>query len=154
MKELITALADLELKTLETKMLSEDKHLISTRTLRDRIERQVDLSDENRDREYLMTIGLGQVMQSRLYVNGYRSVRTGYFVNLDKCDNVPYLYALLQNEDLQIAEKTVVKKKIEALMKKKRDPQCSLIFDGSEIVGISNPPTEDEVIEMVEQDAV
>ena len=112
MKEMITAITDFELKALETKMLSDDKHLISTYTLRKRIEDQFDLSDESRDREYLMAIGLGQIIQSRLYANGYRSVRMGYFVNLDKCENVPYLYALLQNEDILVKEKAAVKKKI------------------------------------------
>lgn len=138
---------DQEITYLEIEMDDARKHLISTETLRNRAIPHFDIATDSETADYFVDVGIGQVMQSRLHARGYRSVRRGYFVNLDRCDSLEYLTALLGNSELDIESREKVMKKI----KEKRDGQTSIDFATGTI---HVPMTEEEFMREIEADAV
>ena len=81
---------DTIINLLENRMKREGKHLLRTDTIFRLVTSHIDLTDELPEREELMSIGIKQVIQSRLYAHGYFSIQTGYFVNVEQCENLYY----------------------------------------------------------------
>ena len=138
---------DQEIVFIEIEMEQLNKHLISTETLMQRALPHFDIDAGTDSTEYFTDVGVRQVMQSRLYAHGYRSVRRGYFVNLDRCDSLEYLQALLGNSELDVENREKVMRKI----KEKRDAQTSMDFATGTI---HVPMTEEEFMREIEADAV
>lgn len=143
----ITNIVDHEIELLEISMEHQEKHLISTDTLKERCLAHIDIDTGNDDTEWLSKIGFGQVIQSRLYAHGYRSVRTGFFVNFDKVTDIEYLAALLANAETNVLEKEMIKEQI----KKKCDGQGFLNPETMEVV---MPMNEEEFMQKIMADAV
>ena len=151
MKEKITELVDLGIENIELQMHEEKKHLIDTRTLKEFVLCHVDIFDKDHDKNWLISIGLGQVIQSRLYYAGYRSVEIGYFVKLSTCTDIPYLSRLLKNQDVAINEKQLIRSRI----KDQLDGQGRIVFDDNgEPTGTDFNMTQEEFMEKVVADSV
>lgn len=133
----------------------QNKGVIRTSTLRRMVEeyRGVDISDKNEIREYLMSAGLGQVIQKRLQERDYRSVKEGLFVNLEKCDNLHFLKQLFENEDLLIKDKEKVQRRIESIIKKHTDQQGYFDLSSPDLYVKFNI-TEEELIAELEANAI
>lgn len=138
---------DEEITLMEIEMESVGKHLISTESLRSRAMPHFDIDAGTETTERFTEIGIGQVMQQRLYVRGYRSVRRGYFVNLDRCDSLEYLTALLGNVELDVESREKVMRKI----KEQRENQLSFDFENG---SIHIPMNEEQFMKHIEADAV
>ena len=150
MKNRVTEIISIEIELIESEMEQFDKHVIRTATLKDRCMNHLDFDCGNDETEYCTTVGFSQVIQSQLYNHGYRSVRRGLFVNLERCESLPYLQAMEDNEDLDVKTKQIVLAKI----KERKDGQSRMKFDGAEFVGYIEMPNEEDFIEMLEADAV
>ena len=138
---------------IEMEMATGRKHAIKTETIKRRCNLKYPISGED-DFSYLATVGLAQIIQSQLYERGYRSVRTGIFVNFNSCNDPHYLNAMLENADGLEQEKVMSKKKLIGEFKKKKDPQISFYFDDQGIPHLKVPMTEEEFLEKLEADAV
>lgn len=153
MKNTISIITDACLDVIEARMNEQQKGVIRTKTLRKMILRRkgVEITDDNPISEYLKKTGLGQVMEQRLKARDYRSVRKGLFVNLEKCSNLHFLNALLENEELLIKDKEAVKRRISKVIKKNTDPQG--YFDSPDMEVKFNI-TEEELIAELEANAI
>lgn len=129
------------------------RHAIKTATIRARCASYIDLSCDSEDAEYLAGIGFGQIIQSCLNNRGFRSIREGMFINLDKCTDIEYLTALYKNAEISAEERIVIRDRISALAQK-HDGQSSLIIEGNKILGIREGMTEEEFMRRLEADAV
>ena len=136
---------------IEDRMESNQKHLISTETLKREVRKHLHLSAEGDDSNYCMETGFNHAISSRLYENGYRSVRKGYFVNLDRCKDVDYLMALSQNADLLSEEKAIVSARIREIKNSRCDGQYRWDLETGEIVEMLN---EEQFMEKIVEDAV
>lgn len=143
----VTQIIDIEIELMEGILATQGKHLISTDTLKRRCIDHFVIDTGNADTEYLASIGFAQAMQSRLYAHGYRSVRKGYFINFDRCEDINYLIAMYNNEDGDIRDKQKMLKQIKA----KLDPQIKFTDINCELI---IPMTEEEFMEKIMADAV
>jgi hypothetical protein len=138
---------------LEAKAEDEGKHVIKTGSIKERIPNSIvsDWIDQDTETAYLAKCGLAQVVQSRLYEHGYRSLGNGYFVKLDICKNPEYLVELYNNADTSVRDKMAIRKRI----KEQCDGQAVAIFaqDG-QFVGYEFNKTQEEFYEYVKRDAV
>lgn len=145
------------IETIEAIMQAQKKHVLKTETLIDMVlAKGLDLSDDDENREILLKAGFGQFIQKRLQNRNYRMVRSGYFVRVDICMNESYLIIMLENQDIAIKEKEVVKKRLEEL-KKIRFPsysQLTLFQDENENLVIYEPKTESQFLTELIADAV
>ena len=146
----VTFVIDQEIDLIETLMAQNDKHMISTETLKNRTLLHIVLMSGNDDTEWLADVGLGQAIQSRLWAHGYRSVRRGYFVNLDTCEDVNYLVALYDNADINVSERVMVRERIKKIRNQRCDGQLSFDANGKIII----PITEEEFMSRIIADAV
>lgn len=141
------------IQSLELQAEIEGKHVIKTDSIKQRIPRRMvsDWIDQDTETAYLAKCGLGQVIQSRLYEHGYRSLGNGYFVKLDICNNPEYLVELYNNADTSVRDKIAVRKRI----REQCDGQAVAIFakDG-QFIGYEFNKTQEEFYECVEDDAV
>jgi hypothetical protein len=135
----------------ESMLEDTGKHLISTKTIREQTLARLDLGGINEESEYLIDIGLTQVIQGVLFYHGYRSVGRGYFINLEKCNDPVYLQRLYNRAETSAEAKEAIRIKIEVLKVKYTNPQ--LVFGGIECK-IREPMTEAEFEEMIREDAV
>ena len=144
---------------LEEKAKSENKHLIKTESVLNRLMRRVDLSDDNPIREDYLTSGAKDAINSRLNALGYNSVRLknqcGYFVRIDECLNIAYLNSILLHY-LKITNgyEKQTEERIKAQIKKVRSLKLDgqMYFDGE--MEIQRPISEDEFDLELEADAV
>lgn len=104
----------------------------------------------NDETKRLADIGLGQVIQQRLYNAGYRSIRLSLFVNLDRCVDIEYLSELLRSADIAVEEKEKVRTRIRELRNSRLDGQLRFDEDLQVIV----PINEDEFMEWLLADAI
>lgn len=151
MKNRVTEIISIEIELIESEMERFGKHVIRTATLKDRCMNHLILECGNDETQYLTDIGFGQAIQSGLYTHGYRSVRRGMFVNLERCESLPYLQAMEDNEDLDVKTKQIVLAKIKAL----KDGQSKMKFDTEgNFIEYVEMPNENDFIDMLEADAI
>lgn len=138
---------------IEAEMNVEKKHAIKTDTIKSRCERRFPMEGDD-DFSYLARTGLAQLIQSQLYEKGYRSVRTGVFVNFEVCVDPYYIAAMLDNAEELKDEKLWKRNDLINEFKKKKDPQISFYFDDEGMPHLKIPMTEEEFLEKLEADAV
>ena len=138
---------DQEIVYLEVEMEKFGKHLISTDTLMQRALPHFEIEAGTDSTEYFTDVGVRQVMQTRLYAHGYRSVRRGYFVNLDRCDSYEYLTALLESSETDVKTRAAVMEKI----KEKKDGQTSIDFSNGTV---HVPMNEEQFMQKIKADAI
>ena len=143
---------DLIIRALEGKMQRENKHLIKTETIFDMWRQTRWINDDDPENLRLFECGMRQAMQSRLYENRYFSVDTGYFVNLDQCQNIGYLELIIRNKDTDIEKKVIVRNKIKEL--KGLSGQMVLVPDENNEMFLTETMTEDGLLASLEADAV
>ena len=139
-----------QIEIAEQLMEGQGKHLIRTDSIRERIKDRMNLAGVDDDSDYLVDVGIGQVIQSVLYSRDYRSVQTGYFVNLAKCDNPTYLNRLLANAETAEDAKTRIRMRIKELREQACDQQYRFDINGN----IIKPMTPEEFDRMLEEDAI
>lgn len=137
---------------LEGKLKETNRHLLKTDTIRDMCSNHIDLSDELTEREELLDIGIRQVIQSRLFAHNYFSVQTGYFVNVNECDNLGYLNLMLKSKDNTIKDKIAVRNQIKKL--KGLDGQMTYVPDENNFLTLIETKTTEEIIADLEADAI
>lgn len=145
----ISKIVDQEIRLLESSLDIRHRHVMKTETIRQRVLQYFD-SAEAIINAQLESEGLTQVIQRRLHANGYRSVRKGYFVNLERCFDIPYLNALQQNADITAAERELAAERIRKIREERLDGQ--LYFDKN--MDIYVPMNESEFMVRLERDAV
>lgn len=150
----LSNIIDEEIMLIEAEMEYAKKHVMKTDTLKERVLLHVHFDGKNDETKYVQKVGFGQVIQSRLYANGYRSIRMGLFVNLDRCEDIVYLQTLLKNADLAAEDKAMVRDRIKQLRDTKMTGQIEFDINGSVIKGLISPITEQELMDMLEADAV
>ena len=135
---------------IELQMAETNKHVIRVNTVKARAMEHIVFDGQNEDTKKCTEVGFDQMVHSRLNEHGYRSVRTGRFINLERCDSVIRLEELLKNADTNIEDK----KKIWKRIKDKLDGQMKMSFDGAVLVGYEETMTEEEFLADLEADAV
>ena len=143
---------DTIINLLESQMRHEKKHLLKTDTIIRLVAFRIDLSDELPEREELLAIGIKQVIQGRLYAHGYFSIQTGYFVNIEQCENLFYLQNIIDNKDSTIESKVKARNRIKVL--KGLDGQMVLVPDQTNAVWPQETKTVEELQADIEADAV
>lgn len=143
---------DTIINLLESQMRHEKKHLLKTDTIIRLVALHIDLSDELPEREELLSIGIKQVIQGRLYAHGYFSIQTGYFVNIEQCENLFYLQNIIDNKDSTIESKVKARNRIKVL--KGLDGQMVLVPDQTNAVWPQKTKTAEELQADIEADAV
>lgn len=147
-------IVDTVINTLEVRMKHEGKHLLKTSTVMKHVRMHINLNDDSPEREELMEIGVKQVIQGRLYAHGYFSisaVKTGYFVNIDQCDNLLYLQGVLDNKDGTIEGKIKARNRLKEL--KGLNGQMVFVPDNNGL-NIIETKTQDELNTEIEADAI
>ena len=139
------------ISALEEQMRMEKKHIISTESIQQMALRHIDLTAETEDGEYCAMFGFKQLICQKLYEKNYRSVREGHYVNLDRCEDLDYLFALAQNADIAAEEKADVSKKIEYIKKTRGTGQLRYNLETGELI---DPLTEEEFAAKIAEDAV
>ena len=137
---------------LETQMCGKKKHLLKTDTIFKSVSMHLDLSDDVPEREELLEIGIRQVIQSRLYAHGYFSIQTGYFVNIEECNNLFYLQNIIDNKDTTIDMKVKARNRIKEL--KGYAGQMVLVPDENNDLHWEETRTKEEIVADLEADAV
>lgn len=149
-KSRISKIVDMVIDNVEIQLTESNKHVIRVETVKNRAMVHIDLGGINEDSDRCIEVGFDQIVHNRLYNYGYRSVRTGMFINLDACESIPRLKALLDSEDATIADK----QKVWAKIKKQLDGQMRMQFEGSELASYVETMTEEEFLADLEADAV
>ncbi len=149
-KSRISTIVDQIIDDIEIELEKEGKHVIQTKTVKERALVFIDLICGNDDTQKCAEIGFDQVVHSRLYQYGYRSIRVGLFINLDSCDNIKRLQELLNSADASVLDKQKIWQKI----KKQLDGQMEMQFDGAEHTGYVETMTEEEFIDDLLADAI
>ena len=152
MREIVRA-AENALLVLEAKADREGKHVIRTSSIKALIPGHLvsDWIGQDTETAYLAKCGLAQVIQSRLYEHGYRSLGGGYFVKLDICSNPEYLVELYNSADTSVRDKITIRRRI----KERCDGQYTAVFsDDGQFVRYEFNMTQEEFFVCVEDDAV
>ncbi len=129
---------------------SKKKHVLQVDTIRERAERHIKTKHKDASHEYLYTVGMTQVIYRWLNYFGFYAVRQGMFVNPMTCRNINYLNAIIENKETDVNGRKAALEAIREI----RDPQISFITNGADIVGQTDPMTEDEFMEYLRADAV
>lgn len=137
---------------LEDRLKKKKKHLMKTDTIFDMCKRHIDLQDDSQEREELLEIGMRQVIQSRLYAHNYFSVQTGYFVNVNDCENLWYLKMIIDGKDTVITGKVAARNRVKEL--KDLNGQMAIIPDENGIPVVVENKTFSEIISDLEEDAI
>lgn len=143
---------DAIINLLESQMMHEGKHLLKTDTIIRRVATRIDLSDELPVMEELLTIGIKQVIQGRLYAHGYFSIQTGYFVNIEQCENLFYLQKIIDNKDGTIESKVEARNRIKEL--KGLNGQMVFVPDETNVLFAQETKTTEELQADIEADAI
>lgn len=131
-------------------MAEANKHVIRTGTVKTRSMAHLFFDGQNEETKECTEIGFDQKIHARLYARNYRSVRTGLFINLDRCESVIRLEELLKNADTSLEDKKTIWKRI----KDKLDGQMEMSFDGPDLIGYEETMTEEEFVADLEADAI
>lgn len=147
-------MTDVIIHGIEAEMKMAGKHLIKTETIMNRLRNNIDMTDENPEREELIRDGAKQLIQGRLYALGYFSVITGYFVNLAECENLRYLEMLFNSKDSTIEVKTKARNRMKVL----KGLNGQMVFTPDpldpELLKLIETKTEEEIMEDIEADAL
>ena len=141
---------DQNINIIETKLAEKKRHVISTETLKLMSKRHLNISTDTDDAKYCVKVGFNHLVCQRLYARGYRSLRDGYFVNLDTCYDIDYLKKLLENSDATLQEKASVNQRIREI----RNTRCDCQYEFDENMNIVETLTEEQFIEKIKEDAV
>ena len=137
---------------LEGRMRHEKKHLLKTDTIIRLVTLHIDLSDEQPEREELLAIGIKQVIQGRLYAHGYFSIQTGYFVNIEQCENLFYLQNIIDSKDSTIESKVKARNRIKEI--KGMPGQLIMVPDENNCLQTTANKTTEELQADIEADAI
>ena len=143
-----TLIVDTVITNIKTEMALANKHAIKTQTIWNRTLNIIKLS-ESTIHVQLEKEGLAQVIERRLHARGYRSVRPGYFVNLDECWDIPYLIAMSENADNSAEERKMAADRVKEIKNERMSGQISFNEDGELII----PMCEEEFMKKLEEDA-
>ena len=149
-KTRISTIIDQIIDNIEIQLEAKNKHVIKTDTVKERALEHINLECGNDDTRRCAEIGFDQIVHNRLYQYGYRSIRMGLFINLDSCDNIQRLQELLNSADSSVQDK----QKIWLKIKKQRDGQIEMQFNGAEHTGYIETMTEEEFIDDLLADAI
>lgn len=125
----------------------ENKHVIRTETMKNRILGHSDIVTSDTNTRYLAEIGIQQVIQSVLNSNGFYSVANGFFVSLNECKNLVRLKIMLRNANRREESAEGTKDTMEAITFRQ------LKMEGLELELVEEPAF-DELIEDLEADAI
>ena len=152
---------------LEDMLEREEKHLTKTDTIFNMCSHHIDRQDDSREREELLEIGMRQVIQSRLYAHNYFSVQMGYFVNVDKCENLWYLKMIIDGKDTVISGKVAARNRIKELKAladsehaemitvcSRLEEEIASLPDDERVVIITETKTKEEIMADLEADAI
>jgi hypothetical protein len=128
-------------------MVFENKHVIRTETMKNRILGHSDIVTSDTNTRYLAEIGIQQVIQSVLNSNGFYSVANGFFVSLNECKNLVRLKIMLRNANRREESAEGTKDTMEAITFRQ------LKMEGLELELVEEPAF-DELIEDLEADAI
>ena len=137
---------------LEERLRTENKHLLKTSTIFSLCKYHINLTDEIKEREELLEIGMRQVIQSRLYAHGYFSVDTGFFVNEASCTDLEYLGMIIAGKDDVIKGKIAARNRIKEL--KQLDGQMEYVPDENNALILTENKTREQIIADLEADAI
>lgn len=154
---LYTQIIENELSALRFRMKELGRHGVKTSTLKDWCVRtgRIDLEDEDMERKHIIDLGFQQAMQSVLHQHGFRSVKTGYFTNLEECNDIEWLRRILQNDVNDVTSRKFVLDHIRRIVKERCNGQYEIDVDeDGNIVGYTAQMTEDEFLEELELDCV
>jgi len=143
---------DAIINILEHRMRHEKKHLLKTDTILQHVSTHINLSDDLPEREELLIIGIKQVIQGRLYAHGYFSIQTGYFVNIEQCENLVYLQNIIDNKDSTIESKVKARNRIKEI--KGMPGQLVMVPDENNCLQTTANKTAEELQTDIEADAV
>lgn len=138
--------------TLESIAKLKGRHLLKTDTIYYMAGSRIDITDPLPERRELLEIGIRQVIQSRLYAHNYYSVETGYFVNIDNCENLSYLKMIIDNKDEGIKAHVEARNRI--LKIKGLNGQGCFVPDEHNELKVVYSQTREELIDDLEADAV
>ncbi|MBR3320750.1 MAG: hypothetical protein IKG04_02270 [Exiguobacterium sp.] len=150
-KSRISKIVDLVIDGIEIQLMESNKHVIRIETVKNRAMEYIEFDAKNDDTVQCVKIGFDQIVHIRLHDYGYRSVRTGMFINLDDCDNIKRLKELFDSADTSVADKQKVMMRI----KKKLDGQMVMQFDEEgHCTDYIETMTEEEFVADLEADAI
>ena len=133
---------------LKHEMARSGKHVIRTETLKNRIRPHVEITTDDANEKYLMEGGLAQTVQSVLWQDGWRSVKDGYFVSLEECENLVRLKQMLRNANTR-------KDQAEKAYENVKSVECrQLVIAGIECDELIEEPSEEDLIAELEADAI
>lgn len=145
-------IVDAAILCLEEELKQTGKHLIKTETILELCGAAIDLTDESKEREELLEIGMRQVIQSRLYVHNYFSVERGYFVNIIECENLRYLGLIENGKNTTIEIKNAALNRIKEI--KKLNGQGVFIPGENNELECVETLTKEELLMELEADAI
>lgn len=147
----ISQVIDEVIDNIELQMEQENKHVIKIETVKARAMEFIIFDCQNEDTRKCTEIGFDQMVHVRLNQYGYRSVRTGMFINLDRETGLQRLKALLDSADTTATDKALVADRI----RRKFDGQMKMDFgeDGA-LLGYKETMTEEEFVADLEADAI
>lgn len=127
-------------------MADTGKEVIKTSTLKKRILMHGDIDTDDANTAYLAYIGLGQVVQSVLGQDGWRSVLgNGYFAAPSVCEHGVWLKEMLRNAETRV-------KSAESAYENVR--QIAFAFDGAELSGMVEEPNIEDIVADLEAHAI
>lgn len=154
MRANISKTIDAVLDGIEAELMTTGRHVIRTATIKTRAQgyHPSGYRTSDDDINYLADNGMAQVIQSRLFSRGYRSIRTGLFINIDTCTNIEYLRIILNNAEQTAEEKAKVAARLKILL----DGQSGMKFDPEtmDFLGWQEKPTEESFVADLEADAI
>lgn len=152
MKVRESEIVDIVIDNLEQRLSRTGRHLLKTETIYAHCSVYIDLTDAAPERERLLEGGMRQVIQRRLYSRNYFSVDTGFFVNVDTCDNLGYLNLIINGKDGIIEGKIAARNRLKEL--KELDGQMVFVPDENNILTPIETKTKDELVADLEADAI
>lgn len=147
-----THIIDAVIDGMELEAAKKNKHVLKTETIRYRVLLHIDTQTGDEWKDDFIRIGLQQVIQSRLYVRGYRSIQTGYFVKVSTCQNIAYLKIASENADDNAKTKAGIAGMIKALLNSLA--QIEMKFNGVNFDDYIIPETSETLMEEIEADAL
>lgn len=147
-----THIIDAVIDSMELEAAEKDKHVLKTETIWNRTLLHIDTETGDEWKDDFIRLGLQQVIQSRLYVRGYRSIQTGYFVKVSTCQNIGYLKIASENADGNAKIKAGIAGMIRELLNSLA--QIEMKFAGADFEDYIIPETSETLMEEIEADSV
>ena len=151
----ISLVVDNIITVVESQLDGEIKFAIKTETVKTMVKSIVPIRHKNPHFEYLMEVGLSQVIEQRLYQRGYRSICKGLFINLEKCNDPYEVFRLLKHEAKRADGVNGMYDQMLKKLKELCDGTSRIIFnEKNEPIGIAFAPTEEEFMAKLEAGAI